>query len=236
MSRHTRQLLREYRARGLLDAPIPNRRVRDTVITMTTEERALYDQITEIVNRCYSDRDISQQSLGFIRTIFRKRLGSSTYAYAQTLRNAAERRLEDIDDWNVMLDDADMDENHEAAEGVLQKVKNVDFLLKAAEEAERLSHQDTKRSRLNQVIRDLREDGHSHVLMFTQFRDTQIWLSEYLRRAGTPRNGALWPGPCGGRQGRTPGSLPKGEPRHPPLHGNCIRVSEPPVLHSRSLL
>ena len=184
MSRHTRQLLREYRARGLLDAPIPNRRVRDTVITMTTEERALYDQITEIVNRCYSDRDISQQSLGFIRTIFRKRLGSSTYAYAQTLRNAAERRLEDIDDWNVMLDDADMDENHEAAEGVLQKVKNVDFLLKAAAEADRLSHQDTKRSRLNQVIRDLQEDGHSHVLMFTQFRDTQIWLSEYLRRAG----------------------------------------------------
>ena len=83
-----------------------------------------------------------------------------------------------------MLDDADMDEGQEATEGALQKVKNVDFLLKAAAEAERLSQQDTKRGRLNQVIRDLQEDGHSHVLMFTQFRDTQIWLAEYLRGTG----------------------------------------------------
>ena len=56
--------------------------------------------------------------------------------------------------------------------------------MKAAEEAERLSHQDTKRSRLNDVIRELREDGHSHILMFTQFRDTQKWLAEHLRRTG----------------------------------------------------
>jgi SNF2 family DNA or RNA helicase len=184
MSRHTRQILREYRERGLLDAPIPTRRVKDTVITMTTEERRLYDQITEIVSRCYGDRDISQQSLGFIRTIFRKRLGSSTYAYAQTLRNAAGRRLEDNDDWVTMLDDADLDEDQDSAVDALQKVRNVDFLLKAAEEAERLSYQDTKRSRLSQVIRDLREDDHSHILMFTQFRDTQKWLADYLRGSG----------------------------------------------------
>ena len=184
MSRHTRQLLRQYREQGLLDAPIPTRQVRDTVITMTTEERTLYDEITEVVRRCYGDRDISQQSLGFIRTIFRKRFGSSTYAYAQTLRNAAESKLEDNDDWTTMLDDADMDENQESTADALQKVKNVDFLLKAAEEAERLSHQDTKRIRLNGVIRELREDGHSHILMFTQFRDTQKWLAEYLRGTG----------------------------------------------------
>ena len=184
MSRHTRQLLRQYREQGLLDAPIPTRQVRDTVITMTTEERTLYDEITEVVRRCYGDRDISQQSLGFIRTIFRKRFGSSTYAYAQTLRNAAERKLEDNDDWTTMLDDADMDENQESATDALQKFGNVDFLLKAAAEAERLSQKDTKRSRLNEVIRELREDGHSHVLMFTQFRDTQKWLAEYLRGAG----------------------------------------------------
>ena len=184
MSRHTRQLLREYRERGLLDAPIPSRRVRDTVIAMTAEERALYDQITELVQKCYGDRDISPQSLGFIRTIFRKRFGSSAYAFAQTLRNAAERRLEDNDDWTTMLDDADMDDNQDSTADTLQKVKNVDFLLKAAEEAERLSQQDTKRSKLNEVLRDLREDGHSHVLMFTQFRDTQSWLATYLRSTG----------------------------------------------------
>ena len=234
MSRHTRQLLRQYRERGLLDAPIPSRRVKDTVITMSAEERALYDEITEVVQRCYRDRNISQQSLGFIRTIFRKRFGSSTYAFAQTLRNAAERKLEDNDDWTTMLNDADWDEDQDSTAGALQKVSNVDFLLKAAEEAERLSQQDTKRSRLNEVILELREDGHSHILMFTQFRDTQKWLAEYLRGTGTPRDGAIRSGPSGGGQGRAPGGLPERESGNPPLHGNRIRVPEPPVLHRLS--
>ena len=83
-----------------------------------------------------------------------------------------------------MLNDADWDEDQESTADALQKVKNVDFLLKAAEEAERLSQEDTKRSTLNEVIRELREDGHSHILMFTQFRDTQKWLAEYLRGTG----------------------------------------------------
>ena len=103
MSRHTRQLLREYRKQGLLDAPIPNRQVRDTLITLMPEERKLYEEITELVQSCYADSAITHQSLGFIMTIFRKRLGSSTYAYAQTLRNAANRRLED----NGRLDNPD---------------------------------------------------------------------------------------------------------------------------------
>ena len=184
MSRHTRQLLREYRERGLLDAPIPTRKVRDTVITMTPEERGLYDRITGIVDRCYSVQDISQQSLGFVRTIFRKRLSSSTYAYAQTLRKAAERQLEDNDDWTTLMDDADMDELQELTADALQKARNTDLLLEEADEAEELSHQDTKRGRLNQVIGKLREKGHSHILMFTQFRDTQKWLAEHLRATG----------------------------------------------------
>ena len=184
MSRHTRQLLREYRERGLLDAPIPTRKVSDTVITMTPEERGLYDRITGIVERCYSGRDISQQSLGFIRTIFRKRLSSSTYAYAQTLRKAAERQLEDNDDWTTLTDDADMDELQELTADALQKATNTDLLLGEANEAERLSNQDTKRARLSQVIGKLQEKGHSHILMFTQFRDTQKWLAEHLRATG----------------------------------------------------
>ena len=233
MSRQTRQLLREYRDRGLLDVPIPTRRVRDTVITMTKEERVLYDQITEIVNRCYGDRNISQQSLGFIRTIFRKRLGSSTYAYAQTLRNAAERRLEDNDDWTTMLDDADLDEDQESTVDALQKVRNVDFLLKAAEESERLSQQDTKRGKLNEVIRDLREDGHSpHPDVHPVPGHTEM-AGRLPQRHRPPRDGALWPRPLGRRPGRAARGLPGRKPRNPPLHGDGIRIPEPPILHSR---
>ena len=184
MSRHTRELLRRYRRQGLLDAPVPQRQARDVVITMTPQERALYDGIRELVRQCYADRGITPQSLGFITTIFRKRFGSSTRAYAQTLRNAANRIPQDADDWMTLLDDTDLDELTDGETNALNNAANLDALLKAADEAERLSQQDSKRGRLTGVIAELREQGHNHILLFTQFRDTQSWLSEHLQRSG----------------------------------------------------
>ena len=184
MSRHTRELLRQYRRLGLLDAPVPQRQARDVVITMTPSERELYDEIRELVRQCYAGRGITPQSLGFITTIFRKRFGSSTHAYAQTLRNAANRIPQDADDWMTLLDDADLDELTDRETNALNNAANLDALLKAADEAESLSQQDSKRSRLTGVIAEIREQGHNHILLFTQFRDTQSWLSEHLRRSG----------------------------------------------------
>ncbi len=183
MSRHTRELLRQYRRQGLLNMPVPERQARDVTITMTPEERRLYDGIKPLIQQCYSGRDINQQALGFIATIFRKRMGSSTYAYAQTLRNVAHNIPQDADDWMTMLDDADWDELTDPETNALNNTANLDALLKAAAEAERLSHHDSKRGRLNGVIAELREQGHNHILMFTQFRDTQSWLSEHLKQA-----------------------------------------------------
>ena len=184
MSRHTRELLRHYRQQGLLNMPVPQRQARDVTITMTPEERQLYDGIKPLIQQCYAGRGITPQSIGFITTIFRKRLGSSTYAYAQTLRNAANRIPQDADDWMTLLDDADLDELTDGETNALNNAANLDALLKAAAEAERLSHSDSKRRRLASVITELREQGHAHILLFTQFRDTQSWLSEHLRRAG----------------------------------------------------
>ena len=184
MSRHTRELLRQYRQQGLLDAPVPQRQARDVIITMTPEERELYDHIKPLIQQCYSQRGITQQALGFITTIFRKRFGSSTYAYAQTLRNAANRIPQDADDWMTLLDDADLDELTDGETNTLNNAANLDALLQAAEAAEALSHSDSKRHRLAGIITGLREQGHTHILLFTQFRDTQVWLSERLQQAG----------------------------------------------------
>ena len=184
MSRHTRELLRQYRQQKLLDAPVPQRQARDVEITMTPEERRLYEGIKPLVQQCYGGPRINQQALGFITTIFRKRMGSSTHAYAQTLRNAAGRIPQDADDWMTLLDDADLDELTDSDTNALNATANLDELLQAAAEAERLSHQDSKRSRLDSLITELREQGHRYILMFTQFRDTQSWLAEHLQRAG----------------------------------------------------
>ena len=184
MSRHTRELLRRYRRQGLLDAPVPQRQARDVVITMTPSERVLYDDIKELVGQCYVGRGMTPQSLGFITTIFRKRFGSSTHAYAQTLRNAANRIPQDADDWMTLLDDADLDELTDRETNALNNAANLNAMLKAADEAERLSQQDSKRGRLTGVIAELREQGHNQILLFTQFRDTQSWLSEHLQGTG----------------------------------------------------
>ncbi len=182
MSRHTRALLRQYRDQGLLDAPVPQRRARDVTIAMTPQERALYDDIQPLIAQCYGDR-ISPQALGFVATIFRKRMGSSTYAYAQTLRNAANRsQPDDDDDLLTLLDDADLDELAQAE--ALNKAANRHALRRAADVADELSHTDSKRARLVPEIAALRAQGHTHILIFTQFRDTQTWLSEHLRLAG----------------------------------------------------
>ncbi len=191
MSRHTRKLLREYRSRGLLDAPVPHRRAGDVTIEMTAEERGLYEGIKPLVEQRYGSRGITGQALGFITTIFRKRMGSSLVAYAQTLRNVAGRGesdesglLLDSDEWAALLDDADLDEVAESEAGRLGSASDPGGLLEAAEAAERLSERDSKRERLGGVLDELGGKGHRHILLFTQFRDTQRWLGEHLRGSG----------------------------------------------------
>ena len=185
MSRHTRELLRQYRQKGLLDAPVPQRVAHDVVIEMSAEERELYNGIQPLIEQCYSRPDLTHQAIGFITTIFRKRMSSSTRAYAQTLRNAADRIPQDeMDDWTTLLDDVDLGDLNDSESNVLNTGANLDALMKAAEEADRLSHNDTKRQRLGAVITALRERAHTHILMFTQFRDTQEWLTDHLQRQG----------------------------------------------------
>lgn len=184
MSWHTRELLRQYRDRGLLDMPVPQRQAHDLAIRMSPEERRLYEGIAELVTQAYESRGITRQALGFINTVFRKRLGSSTYAYAQTLRNAANRITAEDDEWTTTIDDADLDEDANLDADVLNRAANAEALRRAADRAEELSHHDTKRRRLRSVIADLKGKGHSHILMFTQFRDTQSWLAEHLQHAG----------------------------------------------------
>ena len=185
MSRHTRELLRHYRQQGLLDAPVPQRVAHDVVIEMSEDERELYNGIQPLIEQCYSRPDLTHQAIGFITTIFRKRMGSSTHAYAQTLRNAAARIPQDeADDWITLLEDADVDELGDADTNALNAGSNLEQLLKAAEEADRLSYNDTKRQRLGTVLTELRERAHTHILMFTQFRDTQRWLAGYLQGQG----------------------------------------------------
>ena len=102
MSRHTRGLLKRYQDAGLITMTIPERKVEDDSITMSPEERELYDDINGLVNECYGNNPaLNQTAVGFIMTVYRKRLGSSAHSYACSIQNHLDRREENEEEWEL---------------------------------------------------------------------------------------------------------------------------------------
>jgi len=72
MSRHTRNLLREYHRRGLIDTPIATRDVRDVAFDMTPAEKAMYDALGDYIDQTYNNASPEKRSaVGFVLTIER---------------------------------------------------------------------------------------------------------------------------------------------------------------------
>ena len=84
LSRHTRDLLRRYFKAGLLTTPIAERKVEDRFLEMTSEERALYDGVEDYIASTYNQASAKKRSaVGFVMTIYRRRLASSFNGPAQ---------------------------------------------------------------------------------------------------------------------------------------------------------
>ena len=192
MSRHTRHLLERYQQEGRLDARMPRRDVRSNPIHMNAGERKLYDGIDAIVRACYGDsRHVNATAMGFVMTIYRRRLGSSPHAYAQTARNLLERRggqlqWSDIDPSEDILPD-------ETLPTLPLTGEQEDMLRQTIAQAGALRGSDTKYAALLQELETLTGSGHSRIIIFTEYRDTQTYLQERLkdqRRFGVVN--AIW--------------------------------------------
>ena len=90
ISRNTRDLLREYRERGILKDSVPTRRPRIERVPMRADERALYERVEEYITHFYQKYESERHGLGFVMTVYRRRLTSSFWA----VRCSLERRLE----------------------------------------------------------------------------------------------------------------------------------------------
>jgi len=86
VSRNTRHLLREYVQQGLLQANVPDRDPRLVWISMRDEEQALYERIEEYITHFYRKYESERKGLGFVMTVYRRRLTSSFYAVQQSLK------------------------------------------------------------------------------------------------------------------------------------------------------
>ena len=190
--RNTRQTLRAYQAAGILppDVIIPVRHVEDEFIKLAPAERRLYERIEEYIRRHYNTykADTSTQALGFIMTVYRRRLTSSFEAIRCSLR----RRLDVLEqgmDLNEMLaaddqydvenalfDPEEFDATADLLRGEISELRH--FLA----ELEKITGEDTKATRL---VSDIREalNTYASVVVFTQYTDTLDYIRERLTTA-----------------------------------------------------
>jgi superfamily II DNA or RNA helicase len=212
--RNTRTLLREYHKRGLLKDKIPYRDPRPQWIEMKPEEEELYHRIEEYIREHYQKYEAERRGLGFIMTVYRRRLTSSFYAIEESLQ----RRLTYLKggangNWltDEDLEQEDLDEDVSELlpfDGVGQQVQQqvpplflgeIEYVQDFLAELRALGTD----SKFEQLTEDLNEvlKRRDSVIVFTQYTDTMDYLREKLRHVYggqaacySGRGGELWNG------------------------------------------
>lgn len=195
VSRHTRELLRRYFKAGKLATAVATRQVEDRFIPLSPEESDLYSQVEAYISETYNaaSPDV-RNAVGFVMTIYRRRLASSFHALRQTM----EKRKGGVGGILTAADETRMDENIadqvEAGEEVdIETVSEDERRALAFEEIatiEKIINEvkelptDTKAVQLSSVLGELKQAGYPQVMVFTQFTDTMDYLRELLAAAG----------------------------------------------------
>ena len=193
VSRHTRNLLRQYTEEGLLSQAVPLRDVQAVAVEMNLAERWIYEEIKPFVASWYQKQvGMNPQALGFVMTHFRTRLGSSRYAFLRSLEDLRERQRaasqSELQWDDIPADDEDvLDFEPEAI--LPQIVISPRGKLTLDDLIERCQSQLDTDSKFREFLDQsdkLRQDGYSKVMVFSQFWDTQEWLrSQLIKERGT---------------------------------------------------
>ncbi|MCL4868343.1 MAG: DEAD/DEAH box helicase family protein [Anaerolineae bacterium] len=217
--RSTRDLLRQYVAKGYLQANVPHREPTIQRVTFLPEEAELYLRITEYISEFYARYENERRGLGFIMTVYRRRLTSSFYA----VRKSLERRRDwltgqlEFGEAFTQEDEADLDELDELEQAGFdlhgldpqrpltpgQKehfLAELDYLDSFITDLQALSQGDSKvnqlKDELNRIFRQ-----RPTVIIFTQYTDTMDYLREQLQTVYrgqiacySGRGGEIWQG------------------------------------------
>ena len=197
VSRHTRELLRRYASARMLSTPIAKRHVEDRFIEMSDDERDLYKAVEEYISKTYNQAASTERSaIGFVMTVYRRRLASSFAALRATFERRRDRMMHgSVTSPDIVEEDTPDDE-------VLDEIPDTDELAAMAMRAAGLEEQneiekllervlqlpaDSKLGRLTETLDELQEGGYRQVMVFTQFTDTMDFLRSALTRRGGVR-------------------------------------------------
>ena len=213
--RNTRTILREYRKRGLLKDKIPYRDPKPEWIDMKPEEEELYHRIEEYIRDHYQKYEAERKGLGFIMTVYRKRLTSSFYAIEQSLERRLKYLKGSVGDW-LTDEDVEQEDLEEDVSELLpfdetgQTKPQIPPLFLGEIEYVRDFIADLRGlgtdSKFEQLTKDLNDvlKRRDSVIVFTQYTDTMDYLRDklcqvygnqvacYSGRGGERWNGAKW--------------------------------------------
>ena len=196
--------------------PVFTKRIPRTAnFTIDGPEFELYQKITRFVKR-QSARAAAEsdnpraRAVGFLMSLYQRRLASSTYAMRRSLENRA-RRLEeglkhaqelvraappDLPDWEELdeFEDAERERLERMLEAVTlagnaeQVREEVAELLDLAEEAKAVEHSrsEAKLEHLREIMQNegFFDQPDQRLLLFTEFKDTLDYLMEQLKAWG----------------------------------------------------
>lgn len=219
--RNTRDLLRQYVKQGLLKANVPRRQPHMERIPFRGEEEALYLRIDEYISDFYQRYEAERKGLGFIMTVYRRRLTSSFYA----VRRSLERRRAWLQGFLTSSDQLLQQEELDWDEEVLEELEQAELDLEELEQLsdrqkayfqlelsylddfigdlQNLSQADSKLAFLKDQLDQLFKTRDT-VMVFTQYTDTMDYLRDelctvygnsvacYSGRGGEQWNGIAW--------------------------------------------
>jgi superfamily II DNA or RNA helicase len=208
--RNTRAILREYERRGIMKATVPFRKPRIERVPMRPDEEALYDRIDEYISHFYHKYENERRGLGFIMTVYRRRLTSSFYAVCESLKRRLAYLRGQLGEEAVFQDDdieqEELDLDISDTLGGLDRSffqAELEYLTDFIQKLQLLSSNDSKMEALkSEIDRVFRQRGT--VLVFTQYTDTMDYIRSqlcevygsdvacYSGRGGEVWNGIAW--------------------------------------------
>ncbi len=192
MSRHTRNLLREYYKKGLIDSPMAKRQVTDKAVVLSPAERAMYDAVEEYISTTYQAATPDKKTaVGFVMTIYRRRLASSFYSLRRTLEDRLGRiKGLPANSTEETQREENLPQDDQASEAIgAEEAADLETQALAVEEKDSIQEllkgiaklgSDTKAKEVRDQLKIAFEAGYDTAIVFTQYTDTMDFLRNYL--------------------------------------------------------
>jgi hypothetical protein len=175
-----------------MDLAIGSRQVDDRFLESTPQERALYDAVEDFISSQYAQATGQKKAaVGFVMTIYRRRLASSVAALVATLEKRMAGQLQQLEEDAASAEDDDLSGelplDLEGLQSAVQEVSVQDELEAIAgllDQARPLVGVDSKGREFLAAIKQLQGQGYKQVIVFSQYTDTVDALKQLLIGAG----------------------------------------------------